>query len=555
MQDTSVLVALIIAIVALVVAVAQLTQQIMATAYVIRKCDRIVTGGLTKGGIRQWHWRQFRFTVKYRAIVFALPASIYSALGVSPTVQVDTPSPEVWHKANKLREARTSSQGCWISFVQDLVIFTCLRPEDVCVKEESGDRIPEDLTVAPTRVDTITVMLTCIAMGMQVSRYSPTTGEITMAGGVGGVSSSVHPVLGCLLHYSIFSNEPAIGFETARRHGHALRQEHGVWANTVFGRFMDRSYRPEMTTLAVLRSLKLAVLQAQGWPENSYNDTIGGAACFMAFAHVDAYEAVPPSVVRPWCAHFAECIVKAHHVEIIEKKMHPKDAFILPPEFSSRRDSFIERHGCSSPHLRWETINDRTESSSEKLTPGPPVSDNLLRHLESKDVLAVHSLIIDLNTNWPRPSSVNIALDESDPSVYVSMATAWEIIMQADQCMRHIYVKCDAVIKPQFPRLVDEIVATAISSLSEVGAPSWGVLVSSQIINSFWRETFPAACNKMLTAAMLPIDHGHNLWISTYARLTILRAAYYTIMMRAVREIGPGLTEESRIDTALAYMA
>jgi len=43
--------------------------------------------------------------------------------------------------------------------------------------------------------------------------------------------------------------------------------------------------------------------------------------------------------------------------------------------------------------------------------------------------------------------------------------------------------------------------------------------------------------------------------ISTYARLSILRAAYYTIMMRAAAEIGPGLTEDSWIDTALVYMA
>lgn len=110
MQDTAALAALVVAVVALVVAAAQLTQQFMATAYVIRKCDRIVTGGLTKGGNRQWHWRQFRFTVKYQAILFALPPSIYSALGVSPTVQVDTPSPEIWHKANKIRELRKSSQ-------------------------------------------------------------------------------------------------------------------------------------------------------------------------------------------------------------------------------------------------------------------------------------------------------------------------------------------------------------------------------------------------------------------------------------------------------------
>lgn len=247
-------------------------------------------------------------------------------------------------------------------------------------------------------------------------------------------------------------------------------------------------------------------------------------------------------------------------MEIVEKRLQPEDAFVLPPELSSCRESFIESHGCSSPHLRWENINDRTEPSSGKLIPGPSVSDNLLRHIESKDVLAVRDLIIGLNVNRPRPFSSNLESDESDPSTYVSMTTAWEIIMRADQCMRHIYVNCGGATNPHFPTVVDEIVATAISSLSEVGAPSWGILASSQVINKFWRETFLAACNKVLGAwATVQIewlrDPGFDRWVSTYARLSILRAAYYTIMMRAAREIGPGLTEESRIDTALAYMA
>ena len=248
MQDVSALVALVVAAVALVVAAAQLTQQLLSTAYVIRKCDRIVMGGLNKGGSREWHWRQFRFSVKYPAIVFALPGSIFLALGLSPTVQIDVPSPEVWDKAMKTRKARKSSQACYVSFIQDLVMFICFNPKDISLREESGDRIPDDLTVAPVRVDTITVLLTCIAMGMRVSKYSPTTSEITLTGGVGGISSSVHPILGCILHYSIFSDEPVMGLETARRHGRALRQDHGIWANTVFGRFRDRSYRPEMYT-------------------------------------------------------------------------------------------------------------------------------------------------------------------------------------------------------------------------------------------------------------------------------------------------------------------
>ena len=240
--------------------------------------------------------------------------------------------------------------------------------------------------------------------------------------------------------------------------------------------------------------------------------------------------------------------------------LQPTDAFILPVELNTSRDSSIERHGCSSPHLRWENINDKIEASSEKVIPGPSVSDNMLRHIESKDVLAVHDLIIDLNSNCGQSFAKDSAFDERDPSVYVSMATAWEIIMRADQYMRHIYVNCHGATNPHFYTLVDRIVATAISSLSEVGAPSWGLLISAQAISNFWRETFPAACNKVLDApAKLQDDSirdlGYDHWVPIYARLNILRAAYYTIMMRAAGEAGPGLTEESRVDTALAYMA
>ena len=59
MVDTTALVALVVVGVALFVAAGRLMQQLTATAYVIRSCEDIVTGGLTKGAVRQWHWRQF----------------------------------------------------------------------------------------------------------------------------------------------------------------------------------------------------------------------------------------------------------------------------------------------------------------------------------------------------------------------------------------------------------------------------------------------------------------------------------------------------------------
>ena len=238
-----------------------------------------------------------------------------------------------------------------------------------------------------------------------------------------------------------------------------------------------------------------------------------------------------------------------------------EDAFILPPELISCRDSFIERHGCSSPHLPWEKINDREDSSTGKSVPGPSVSNNFLRYVETKDVLAVHDLIVALTAGRPRPFVIVPELDQVDPSVYLSMGTAWEMIMRADQCMRHIYVNWGGPMKTDFLLLVEKIVANAISRISEVGAPSWGLSMSIQVVYTFWQKIFPAACDVVLNESFISQqteevrDLGVKPWISTYARLSILRAAYYTIMMRAASEIGPGLTENSKIDTALAYMA
>ena len=58
----------------------------MATAYVIRKCDRTVTEAVIRGDIKQWHRQQFRFPVTDFAIIFALRLSVNEALNVSPSV-------------------------------------------------------------------------------------------------------------------------------------------------------------------------------------------------------------------------------------------------------------------------------------------------------------------------------------------------------------------------------------------------------------------------------------------------------------------------------------
>ena len=247
-----------------------------------------------------------------------------------------------------LRPKRNPSQGCWISFPEDLVKCKCILPEGVYVREESGDRIPDDLTVAPIPVDALTVMLVCIAMGMQVYKFSPTSGGITLSGGLGSVSTSSHPVLGTLLHYSVFLSEPTTGFEAVIRHGQALCHEQGIWANTVFGRFRDRSYRPEFLTLHETSIRKLGILQECGWKDGDYGDIIAGAACFMVFAEFDCYMTVSPSVVRPWCVYLAESIVKARHLNIYSRG-RPVDS--LTPAYCRAIELFTKKHGCSPPYL------------------------------------------------------------------------------------------------------------------------------------------------------------------------------------------------------------
>lgn len=553
MQDTAALVALVVAVVALVVASAQLTQQLLATAYVLRKCDSIVTGGLTEGGTRQWHWRQFRFTVKYQAVVFTLPRALYASLGINSTIQITpsstAPSSAIWDRAKSRQAHRKSAQGCWVTLIQDLVDAECLLPEDVCAREESGDRIPDDLTVAPTRVDCMAILLSAIAMGMQVFKYSPTTGEITLGGANGSVSSSAHPVLGALLHYSAFPNDSR-GSKTFRHHAQALRHSEGVWANAVFGRFRDKSYRPEMMSFEHLMTLKTPVLLENGWPdlsEPSDADTTGGAACFMIFGHIDVCGIVPPSVVREFCAHFAEVIVKAHHVEVLKQGKHLESSFGDSHVYQACKSeaNLVHTYGCSSPHV------------TTKIT----TSTNMRKHLDFNNrsasrILPCQNILKTLEPFTER-SWKALCDNDKDPSSYCSVEVLMDMLCMVDACLGFVFPDSSEIYRNSIRIWSDRIVAKAILTLSTVGAPSWGH--ASNAIEA-WPSTVATACKEVLKGvedADLDPTHRHELRriLPLHAELSLLRSAYYTVMMRAAHPLGPGLAVDADIETALAYMA
>lgn len=560
MTDTAALAALIVAAVALLVAAGQLSQQLLATAYVIRKCDRIVTGGLTKGGWRQWHWRQFRFTVNYQAIVFTLPPIIYTALGISSTIQVDRRSTSngVHDRAVKTRSQRNSAQGCWVSLVQDLAASGCLQSADIGTSNGSADRIPDDLTVAPVRVDCMTVLLSCIAMGMQVFKYSPTTGEITLGGGTGSISSSVHPILGGILHYSIFANEPMEASPDAKRHGHALRNSKGVWANAVFGRFRDRSYRPEMIAYEVLMERKIPILERHGWPGNNGSDTVGGAASFLVFAHVDVYEMVPPTVISGYAAHFAEVIVKAHHIEILKERTEDDNMLkekgnhrLRTPPNDIVTQTILDLHGCSSPYLPDNLII--SPYAGEYFRPSGP------KEFPKASLLLKYEGFLTSPIATSSMNQTTSAQDMfTDPSSYCLPSASWNIICLADNYIRRIYESMQPGQRNVVMAYVDMIMATAVQPLSDIGAPSWGG--ASETIKS-WPEMLDAACDHVLDdvdkQGQLQDDEDGSFRrkVRYCAEFSILRAGYFTIMMRAAQPLGPGLKKRCNIETAMAYMA
>ena len=124
----------------------------------------------------------------------------------------------------------------------------------------------------------------------------------------------------------------------------------------------------------------------------------------------------------------------------------------------------------------------------------------------------------------------------------------------------------ESMVPPSaFTLLVTEIYSFCNTFTVRGGAPSWAPLRNpNKQTEKSWSASFPATRNKVLDAHreamrgdLCPVaDEG---WVCKYARLSMLQAAYCTIMTRAAGEIGPGLTLsstlDSRIDTALAYMA
>lgn len=585
MADSGLL-ALIVALVALAVAGVQMVHQIMSTAYVIRKCDKTTTGNLTGGEKLSWHWTQFRLTVNYEAIVFSLPMGVYRSLGLIPAVYklVEPSTKDLWKTASRTQPNR--SHACWVSFVLDMI--EGISRNHLGLRWESADRIPEDLMLAPIQVDVATVMLLCVASGMSISKYSPTTGEISMSGSLGTISSTVHPYLGGLIHYtptptpyepltqSELQHEPMSGdLQDKQDRWEGVRHCHGVWANAVFGRFRDRNFGIGFMPLYELCRRKENFFKEDKWSQGRHA-TKRQAACFMVFAHVDVYKSPPPTCVTGWYAPFAEEIVRLHLCEVYLGHVitHSGDGNHLENvDYVREEKDLFDLYGCSTPHLSLHYDFDKIYKSSTVeeycklcLRPDPPIGKisslqpaiRLVKNTTSRSVLS------------PR----------ADPSSYLSNSELFQVIRSTDiaRCGigrslmpedpswstdhdsgRSKIISNDHAPVHKLLRESERLMSRVVYLLSEVKQPSWfGEAGDSQDHAAGWpMESVNEEYIKFIDETRKTIPGGPELAnaVVSYVRLSILRAAYVTVMMLKAGGLGPGLVEGTVPVTALAYMA
>ncbi|KAH0526653.1 hypothetical protein TsFJ059_009950 [Trichoderma semiorbis] len=206
--------ALAAALLALVVALAQATQQYAATAQDMKRCEKSVWGPMPGyAGRRVFLWRQIRFHIVFDVPnIFILteywekpgnarqfPAHRITVLPAPfdpPSVNTDTESAIYNH-----------SEACWVAFARQ-VSHVCPSAVRVGLMAGGADRLPADIPVVPMQVSLRDVIALGLMIGMRIQAAS--VDHFEMSGPFGFIKSSSHPILGSLIHFSAFSATPHI---------------------------------------------------------------------------------------------------------------------------------------------------------------------------------------------------------------------------------------------------------------------------------------------------------------------------------------------------------
>lgn len=205
-------VAFAVAAFALVIALAQVAQQYLATAQSIRKCDRFVWGPMPGSpGRREWIWHQLRFRIVFDMPNIFIPPDYWHVPGSARhfakerTTNLPFPFDDASTQQDLEADFKHCAEACWVTFARQI---SHICPTAVCVGLMRGDvdRIPSDLCVVPMQVSLRDVIAFGLMIGMTISSRYPDNIEIS--GPSGSMISSNHPLLGKLVHFSASSTLP-----------------------------------------------------------------------------------------------------------------------------------------------------------------------------------------------------------------------------------------------------------------------------------------------------------------------------------------------------------
>jgi hypothetical protein len=228
-------VALGVAAFALLVAFAQVLQQYISTGHAIRKCDKAVWGPMPGHcGCRTWDWRQFRFRIVYNMPNIFIPTEYWHhpgsarVFGAERIVPMPIPFEKFSTDADPEVPIQRCSEACWVSLTRQ-INYICPSAVRFGLVKGDTDRLPSDLQVVPMQVSLRDIIALGLSIGMTIT--STANGSIEMSGASGFITSSAHPLLGKLLHFSAFSMAPR-SFHKGLRNGDIskswLSRLHGV---------------------------------------------------------------------------------------------------------------------------------------------------------------------------------------------------------------------------------------------------------------------------------------------------------------------------------------
>ncbi|KEF53582.1 uncharacterized protein A1O9_10557 [Exophiala aquamarina CBS 119918] len=218
--------ALVVSVLAMTIATAQVLQQYLNTGQLIRMCDSVVYGKMPGRGRRIWEYSQFRFRVVYSVPQISLRPSLWEdslahyvsyERGLLPLPDLHRDAldthPSLFQRSAKGRGSAQSAEtgeACWVSFCR-VAQNSCTDDLFYELLHRDADRCPSDLPVVPMQVSMRDIVIIALMAGMRCTDASFEGKSIAMDGEAGAITSSWHPMLGSIIHFSPRNSHRPLG--------------------------------------------------------------------------------------------------------------------------------------------------------------------------------------------------------------------------------------------------------------------------------------------------------------------------------------------------------